>query len=227
MKTALAAVVAALAASVFADDISKTCPVSDRLRGHEQTEWSMYNAGGMIHTNMPRVLLVGDSITAQYQGGVAKLLKGKMYMSYWASSYCVTSPVYMKLLEAFLDDPTLPYDVVHFNNGLHSLATPVEAYAKRYREAVALIRRKAPKAKIIIATSTPLKDAKLTVRVRALNEVALAVAKENGLEVNDLFARLDPMDREANWSDTYHHRQPLKEIETKQVADAVLKAAGR
>ena len=222
-KLVLAALTAA-ALTAAADDIAKTCPVSDKLRGHELTEWSMYNASAMIHNDRPRVMLVGDSIVAQYQGKVSNLLKGKAYMSYWASSYCVTSPIYMKLLEAFLDDPSKPYDVIHFNNGLHSLATPPEAYAKRYREAIALIRRKAPTTKIVICTSTPLKDApEKNERVKKLNEIAREVAKENGLEVDDLFALLDPLDRAQSWSDTYHHKEPTKELEAKQVAAAVLK----
>lgn len=37
------------------------------------------------------VALVGDSICNGYQAGVRELLKGKMNVSYWISSYCVTS----------------------------------------------------------------------------------------------------------------------------------------
>ena len=220
-KLVLAALTAA-ALTAAADDIAKTCPVSDKLRGHELTEWSMYNASAMIHNDRPRVMLVGDSIVAQYQGKVSNLLKGKAYMSYWASSYCVTSPIYLKLLEAFLDDPTKPYDVIHFNNGLHSLNTPPEAYAKRYREAIALIRRKAPTTKIIICTSTPLKDApEKNERVKKLNEIAREVMAQEGVEIDDLYSVARAMSDDWHSQDGTHYTPEGYQALAEAVADCL------
>ena len=199
------------------------CPVSANMRGHENIEWSTYYGFHLTDKNrhLPRVLLVGDSICNGYQAGVARALEGKMNVSYWISSYCVTSPGYLKRLELCLDEAK--YDVVHFNNGLHSLGTPTEDWAKGLEAALRLIREKQPSARIVWATSTPLKDPGRTAKARALNAAAADVVKRlGGIETNDLFTLLDPLDREQNWSDTYHHKPPVRAQEAEQVAAAVM-----
>lgn len=200
-------------------------PVSTNVRGHENVEWSTAYAFGLADStrDLPRVLLVGDSICGGYQSGVRELLKGKMNVSYWISSYCVTSAAYLPLLSVYLDEAK--YDVVHFNNGLHSLGTPTEAYAKGLKAALELIRRRQPQAKIVWCTSTPLKDADKTAKCRELNVAGAKVVSElGGIATDDLFSLLDPLDREANWRDVCHHREETIKFESKQVADSVLEA---
>ena len=202
------------------------CPVFENVRGHENVEWQIAYAFHLTDgkKNLSRVLLVGDSICNGYQGEVCRILDGKMNVSYWISSYCVTSPNYMKFLSLYLDEAK--YDVVHFNNGLHSLQTPTDAYAKGIRAALELVRRKQPKAKIVWCSSTPLKDATKTAKAKELNAAAARVVSEiGGIATNDLFALLDPLDREANWRDVFHHKKETCKMEAKQVADAVLGAS--
>jgi len=140
----------------------------DFVRGHENIEWSIGYAFHLTDANqrLPRVLLVGDSICNGYQGEVQKALEGLMSVSYWVSSYCVTSPRYLKLLEFYLEES--PYEVVHFNNGLHSLGTPDAAWESGFRSALRLIKEKQPRAKIVFTTSTPLKDVGKTAKAKAL-----------------------------------------------------------
>ena len=197
------------------------CPVSANVRGHEDTEWSISYGFHLTdkNRNRPRVLLVGDSICNGYQSGVARALAGKMNVTYWVSSYCVTSPGYLKRLELCLDEAK--YDVVHFNNGLHSLGTPTEDWAKGLEAALKLIRARQPSARIVWTTSTPLKDAQKTAKVRELNAAGAEVVKRLGdIATDDLFALLDPLDRNQNWTDTYHHKAPVRKREAEQVAAA-------
>lgn len=203
------------------------CPVSENLRGHENTEWSIGYAFHLTDAqkNLPRVLLVGDSICNGYQRMVQKQLEGKVNVSYWVSSYCLTSPNYLKLLEFYLDEAK--YDVIHFNNGLHSLGTPDAAWEKRFKAALELIRRKQPKAKLVWCSNTPLKDARKTEKAKALNAIAAKEVKRLGIPVNDLFALLDPMDRQKNWSDVFHHKPHLREKEADQVVATVLSVLGK
>ena len=171
------------------------CPVFENVRGHENVEWQIAYAFHLTDgkKNLPRVLLVGDSICN-----------------------------YMKFLSLYLDEAK--YDVVHFNNGLHSLQTPTEAYAKCVRSAMELIRSKQPQAKIVWCSSTPLKDADKTAKAKELNEAAAKVVAEiGGIETNDLFALLDPLDRDTNWRDVFHHKKETCNMEARQVADAVLR----
>ena len=205
------------------------CPVSVNLRGHENIEWSRSYAYHLIdgRKDHPRVLLVGDSIVNGYEGEVRRLLEGKnVNVTYWISSYCVTSPHYLTFLGIYLDEAK--YDVIHFNNGLHSLGTPTADWEKRFEAALRLIREKQPSAKIVWCTSTPLKEAAKTAKVRELNAAgAKVVARLGGIETNDLFVALDPLDRAANWSDVYHHKPHVRKMEGGLVAKSVLSAIGR
>ena len=221
-----------LAASVFGacalvgDD--GACPVSENKRGHENTEWSISYAYGLTDATrgLPRVLLVGDSICNGYAGAVRKRLAGKMNVTYWVSSYCVTSPAYMRLLSVYLDEAK--YDVVHFNNGLHSLGTDNEAYARAFREALELVRRKQPGAKVVWCSSTPLADSAKTGKCRELNAAAAkVVAGLGGIDTDDLFALCDKFDRKKDWRDVFHFRPEAIERQGDQVAASVLSVLKR
>ena len=224
-KLVLTAAAVALVGGATAAASDVACPVSDNVRGHENIEWSVAYAYGLTDAtkDLPRVLLVGDSICNGYQGGVRELLKGKMNVSYWISSYCVTSAAYLPLLTIYLDEAK--YDVIHFNNGLHSLATPTVAYEKGMRRALQLIREKQPDAKLVWCSSTPLANDVKTAKCRELNAAAARVVAElGGIVTDDLFSLLDPLDRAANWSDEYHHRAMVQKKESLQVAASVLAA---
>lgn len=56
------------------------CPVSENLRGHENTEWSISYAYHLTdgQKELPRVLLIGDSICNAYQSGVCSSLEGNI-----------------------------------------------------------------------------------------------------------------------------------------------------
>lgn len=199
-------------------------PISKNEKGHENIEWSVSYAFHFTDANkdLPRVLLVGDSICGAYQDRVTKTLEGRVNMTYWVSSYSISAKNYMKFLDIYLTETK--YEVIHFNNGLHSLGASKDTWGKRLREVFNLIRKRQPQAKVIWCSSTPLKDPSLTEKARGLNEIAAKLAKEFGFTVNDLFARLDPLDRNENWRDVYHHKGELVVQEAKWVSDAVLDA---
>ena len=227
-----ALLIAALFASqaAFADSIAELCPVAENVRGHENTEWSISYAYHLTDAkkSLPRVLLVGDSICQGYQGKVAAKLDGKANVTYWASSYCVTSPGYLRLLAFYLDEAK--YDVIHFNNGLHSCETPVADYEKSYRAALQLIKKKQPKAKIVWASSTPIntENASRATKVVQLNAAARRAAEsvEDVVE-NDLYSLANPLDRKAYWVDTHHYTSDGYELLASQVVEKVVAACAK
>ncbi len=223
MKKAYLAALAIVPTIAFADAIADNYPVAENVRGHENTEWSISYAYHLTDAkkNLPRVLLVGDSICQGYQGKVAAKLDGKANVTYWASSYCVTSPGYLRLLAFYLDEAK--YDVIHFNNGLHSCETPVADYEKSYRAALRLIKKKQPKAKIVWASSTPIntKDARAD-KVAALNAAARRAAESVGdVAENDLYSLVNPLERKSYWVDTHHYTDAGYELLASQVAEMV------
>lgn len=212
-----------------ADAIADNYPVAKNVRGHENTEWSTSYAYHLTDANkdLPRVLLVGDSICQGYQSKVREKLEGKANVTYWASSYCVTSPGYLRLLAFYLDEAK--YDVIHFNNGLHSCETPVADYEKAYRAALRLIKKKQPQAKIVWASSTPIntKDARAG-KVSQLNAAARRAADSvGGIAENDLYSLVNPLDRAAYWVDTHHYTDAGYELLASQVVEKVVAACAK
>ena len=211
-------------AVAMSDQIAELYPVAENVRGHENTEWSISYAYHLTDAkkNLPRVLLVGDSICQGYQGKVAAKLDGKANVTYWASSYCVTSPGYLRLLAFYLDEAK--YNVVHFNNGLHSCETPVADYEKAYRNALRLIQDRQPKAKIIWASSTPINatNAERPAKVVQLNAAARRAAQAvDGISMDDLFGLMDPLDRVVYWTDACHYKDAGYELIASQVVEKV------
>ena len=112
---------------------------------------------------------------------------------------------------------------IHFNNGLHSLSTPTDAWAKGFKAALELVRKKQPGAKLVWCSSTPLANEVKTAKCRELNAAAAKVIAELGdVATDDLFALCDPLDRATNWSDEYHFRPEVKARQADQVAASVL-----
>jgi hypothetical protein len=190
----------------------------------EATEWIVSYAYNANDTKLPRVLLIGDSICNGYSADVCSELAGTAYVTFYATSKCVCDKSYLRELAFFLDEYT--YAVIHFNNGLHSLSSDRVDWERNLRAAVKLIKEKGKGAKIIWATSTPLKDPALTAKAKELNALAARVMAEEGVPTNDLFALMDPLDRAANWSDTFHFKPEAKKRQAQAIGACVRQALG-
>src|SRR5262245_22012521 len=81
----------------------------------EATEWCDIWISHANETNLPRVLLIGDSIARDYYSEVAKRFAGKAFVARLATSRFVADPVLLKEIELVLDQAQ--FDVIHFNNG--------------------------------------------------------------------------------------------------------------
>jgi hypothetical protein len=199
-----------------------------RPRPHEDIEWTTASAYGLADgsAHLPRVLLVGDSICRAYAEEVRKRLEGRMNVSYWSSSYCVTSAPYLEMLATCLDEAD--YDVIHFNNGLHSFNTPLEDYGKAYQAALELIRRRKPEAALVWCSCTPVADPVRTAQIRGINAAAAQAAAAAGVaRGNDLFALDETFDRETAYVDGVHFRPGVVARQAELVANCVLTAASQ
>ena len=152
---------------------------------------------------LPRVLLLGDSISMGYTLKVRELLAGKANV-HRPPENCFDSANGVQKLDTWLGGEK--WDVIHFNFGLHDnkyvdakgalttveagrvLATP-EQYEANLRKFVA--RAKRTGAALIFATTTPV-PAGSRGRVEgsevAYNRAAAEVMREAGVTVNDLHA---------------------------------------
>ena len=152
----------------------------------------------LVDPARPRVLLIGDSILNGYFKAAATALRGRAYVDAWINPHCQSEHL-NKLLADVLDQG--PYDVVHFNMGLHGWPKgrikdgTFEPLTKAYVE---VIRRKLPKARIIWASSTPVTvkgtptelDPAINPIIVEHNRMAAKVMAEMTVPVNDFYSLL-------------------------------------
>ena len=124
----------------------------------ESIEWCDIWISSANETNLPRVLLIGDSITRDYYPEVEKRLAGKAFVARLATSRFVADVVLLKEIKLVLDETR--FDVVVFNNGMHGWQHSEAEYRKAFPELIKTIRANAPMARLIWATTTPLRDGK-------------------------------------------------------------------
>src|SRR6478672_10697125 len=122
----------------------------------EAIEWCDVWITHANETNLPRVLLIGDSITRDYYGEVEKRLAGKAFVGRLTTSRFVADAVLLKEIESVLSGGK--FDVIQFNNGMHGWQHSEAEYQKAFPKIVKTIRARAPKAKLVWATTTPLRD---------------------------------------------------------------------
>ena len=202
-------------------------PVTVVKDGRENIEWSTAYSYHVTdgRSSLPRVLLIGDSITAGYQGAVAKKLEGKVNVTYWASSYGVTAPMYWKLAETYLTD--LRYDAVHFCPGTHSYHATDAEIEDGARRLIALIREKQPQAKLIWCSKTPVTNEVTNAKSLSINRITGRVAKDMGVEWrDDLYRLMKPYDHATYWRDPFHFKPAGIDLQAEQVAQSVLVALG-
>lgn len=197
-------------------------PIGKIAREREATEWIVAYRYNSNEFALPRVLLVGDSICNGYQEGVRDKLAGFAYVSFFASSRCLTDPAYLVELLYFLGQDE--YSVVHFNNGLHSLKTNRQMWQFSLGETLEVFHKRAAGARIIWASSTPTQKPELTARVVELNSIAERAMAEHHVPIDDLFTLMDPMDRSKYWVDDLHFNVEAKRLQAQAVATCVLSA---
>lgn len=173
-------------------------------------------------SNRPRVLLIGDSITRAYNQSVEDALKGKAVVFRLATSKCAADPVFLDELSLVLRQYS--FDVIHFNNGIHGMDYSEEAYASGLRKMIATLRKYAPKAHLIWATTTPLRaeghldqlDSN-NARVVRRNEIASSIMKKAGIVTDDLYHLV--LDHPEYYDpDGTHYKENGVAVEAKAVA---------
>jgi len=149
---------------------------------------------------LPRVLIIGDSISIGYTLPVRQSLSGKANVHRIPQNGGPTKNGVANI-EKWLGAGK--WDVIHFNWGIHDLKIMPDSkrqvepgdYGANLRALVT--RMKATGAKLIWATTTPIPDRSLKPdrqfgKVPEYNEIAAKVMHEMGVKVNDLNSWITP-----------------------------------
>lgn len=143
--------------------------------------------------SLPRVLLIGDSISRGYTLACRDALKGKANV-HRAPANCGPTSYGLQKLDVWLGDGK--WDLIYFNFGLHdhNAASPVDAYAKRLEQIVERLEKTG--AKLVWASSTPDPDdvsgKSKGEPVGKFNAAAAEVMKKRNVPVDDLYTVITP-----------------------------------
>lgn len=178
---------------------------------------------------LPRVLLIGDSISIGYTLPVRDRLKGKVNVHRIPENGGPTTNGTAKIAKWL---GTNQWDVIHLNWGLHDLKfmengkpqVSLEDYERNLRELVKQLNK--TKAKLIWCATTPVPEAKLTPPrkdsdVQAYNAVAKKIMDEHKIVINDLYAYTLPKLAEVQRPANVHFSTTGSEFLAKKVAKSI------
>jgi len=196
--------------------------------------------------NLPRVLLIGDSISIGYTLPVRKLLTDKANVHRVPTNARHTG-IGLENIHQWLGDGK--WDVIHFNWGLHDLCyrsrnakTPgrkdkvngsldltFEEYQQNLRKLVKILN--ATGARLIWASTTPVPDGEPG-RIKRdeirYNKAAEKIMKENGVMINDLYAlALPKLSRIQLPNGNVHFTTEGSNYLAKHTSASILKALGK
>ena len=141
---------------------------------------------------LPRVLLIGDSVSRGYTLAARDALTGKANV-HRAPENCGPTSNGIKKMDLWLGEAK--WDVIHFNFGIHDRKTSAKDYEDRLELIVKQL--KATGAKLIWASTTPIptdtKDGpEASTAIIEKNRIAAEVMKKNMVHINYLFAFITP-----------------------------------
>jgi hypothetical protein len=181
--------------------------------------------------NLPKVLIIGDSISIGYTKPIFSMLAGKATVRRIPGNGEFTA-FGLEHINSWLGSEK--WDAIHFNWGIwdmHRLngqvRTTPEQYEKNLRELVSIL--KATGAKLIWATTTPvgpvpsgMKNVPVNIEdVPVYNAVAAKVMKENGVAIDDLYAAALPKADDLRGPDNRHFKPEGYEFLASKVVESI------
>lgn len=184
---------------------------------------------------LPRVLLIGDSISLGYTLPTRKLLGGKANVHRALENSGPTTNG-LKQMGKWLGDGK--WDVIHFNWGLHDIKmdaegkhqVPLAEYERNLRTLVK--QMKATNARLIWASTTPVPEGKVSPArkdsdVVAYNAAAKKIMEENGIVINDLYTFARGMLDQIQVPVNVHFTPKGSEVLAERVAASIQEALGK
>ena len=199
-----------------------------RLHADGPQGWGVREAQ-VKNPNLPRVLLIGDSILNGYLPTVVRELDGKANIDAWVNPYHQASDGLHEKLRDILASHN--YAVIHFKMGLHGWPKgriPDGQFIPLTRKLVETLRTNSPNARLIWASSTPVTikchptalDPAINPIIINHNAMAAQVMTDAKIPVNDLYTlmvnRLD-----LARGDQFHWKPEGSIIQGKAVAASI------
>lgn len=187
--------------------------VRDRLTHHE-TAWTFVKDDPAL----PRVLLIGDSISRSYTVNVRHALAGKANV-HRAPANCGPTDSGLKNMAVWLGCGK--WDVIHFNFGIHDRAKKPELYAANLEQVIARLEKTG--AQLVWARTTPFKGkgSKVEDDSPALNKVGDELMQKHGIPMDDLHAAVLGVVATARNADDTHFNETGVKLLAAQVVQSI------
>lgn len=191
---------------------------------------------------LPRVLVIGDSISIGYTLPLRELLQGKANVHRIPTNGGPTTRG-LEHIDSWLGDGK--WDVIHFNWGLHDLKqmadrkdpnlpdldlrqVPPEEYEKNLRALV--VRLKKTGAKLIWATTTPVPEGsagRTPGDAAKYNEIAARIMAAEGVAIDDLYSFAKPQLETIQLPANVHFKPAGSQALAAKVAESINAALPR
>ena len=179
---------------------------------------------------LPRVLLIGDSISMGYTVPVRELLAGKANV-HRPKDNCGPTIKGLEKIDQWLAPGR--WDVIHFNFGLHDLRyiegkhqVPLADYEKNLRQLVARLKKTG--AKLIWCSTTPVPEGCEPNRKAGdeipFNAAAKKIMEENQIAIDDLYSFALPRLKQIQMPKNVHFTPEGSKILAQQVVGSILQA---
>lgn len=193
----------------------------------EEIEWTWEVRPAHPDTELPNVLLLGDSISRNYFSEVTRRLAGVANVYLMAVSTSVGDPRLLRQISEFQAMEKVLFRVVHFNNGMHGWDYAEEDYKANLPGLVTSVRGLlAPHGTLIWASITPVQsnafNGATNLRVDARNRIATEYMELKGIAVDDQHALM--LRHQDLYEDTVHFGPAGASIMGDQAADMILDA---
>ncbi|MCF7710944.1 MAG: SGNH/GDSL hydrolase family protein [Opitutales bacterium] len=169
---------------------------------------------------LPRVLLIGDSVSRGYTLPTRQALAGVAHV-HRAPANCGPTAAGVKNLDVWLG--TGKWDVIHFNFGIHDRGVPLKDYSARLDQIAERLQRTG--AKVIWASTTPIPDMpaqkQTAVSIIERNALALGIMQRRQIPVDDLFTAITPRLQELQNPNDVHFNAAGYDFLGAQVAASI------
>lgn len=195
----------------------------------EDKEWTNLWWDDAENHDLPRIYLVGDSITNGYHDKVIDELGQEARITMMATSKSVDNPNFIPEMDHVYRQNGYQYNLVHFNNGLHGWHMDDTVFENSYEKTLNhMLETYNTKIAVVLCTPTSLCDNIMVIdenrvkTIRRRNEIIQKLADKYGLAVDDLFTPMYPHP-EYHVPDGVHFTQDAQRIQAKLVADFIRK----
>jgi hypothetical protein len=211
-----------LASSLFG--LASGAGALDTAAHVEKIEWTWSNRPAAVNPRLPNVLLLGDSITRGYYDPAAELLEGKANVYLFATSAAVGAGMLLDQIRAYGKMAAIRFDVVHVNNGMHGSTYSESEYRDHYPAFLDAVKSQWPKARCIVATTTPVlmdsEDGPANARIVVRNATALQNARRSGCGIDDQHALM--LQHQDLHDGNLHYSAAGSRLQAEQVVATIL-----